>query len=196
MDSDETPGVASLEKQFGALGLSMDSKQAAVVAAAEIAKGNGSTGGSADPSKDAEIAKLKQMLFMMSAKLHAENDPQTQLAREAEREATREAVRAAAREAAQEALQSATGQAAAKQPSESAEEVVGLQAARQRLRRMCAPRSSGALVVPKEVHEKYTAGGSEREQLLKLLIKNNFDKDSHDPYELLCSSMLTACTYC
>ncbi|CAE7930987.1 unnamed protein product [Symbiodinium necroappetens] len=191
VDSDETPGVASLEKQFGALGLSMDSKQAAVVAAAEIAKGNGSTGGSAEPSKDAEIAKLKQMLFMMSAKLHAENDPQTQLAREAEREATREAVRAAAREAAQEALQSATCQAAAKEPSEGAEEVVGLQAARQRLRRMCAPRSSGALVVPKEVHEKYTAGGSQREQLLKLLIKNDFNKDSHDPYELLCSSMLT-----
>ena len=153
--------------------------------AAKMAQTSGSTGGSTQDPKDEEIAKLKQMIFMMNAKLHADMNPEAQFAREAEREAEREAARAAVREAAREAtreVMQAAAKAPVKEASEPEDERVGLQAARQRLRRMCAPRANGSLAVPKEVHEKYVAGGSDREGLLKLLIKNNFDKDADDLY--------------
>ena len=64
----------------------------------------------------------------------------------------------------------------AKCPSDE-EDMVATPAARQRLRRLCRRRANGTLTVPEEVHKKYAAGGSEREGLLKLLVKSGFNKD-------------------
>ena len=61
--------------------------------------------------------------------------------------------------------------------TEDGDEAIATPAARQRLRRMCRRRANGTLAVPEEVHKKYAAGGSEREGLLKLLIKSGFNKD-------------------
>ena len=63
------------------------------------------------------------------------------------------------------------------QDDASSEDQVRKQAARQRLRRMCRPRANGSLAVPQEVYRKYVAGGSEREQLLTLFIKNQCVKE-------------------
>ena len=52
-----------------------------------------------------------------------------------------------------------------------------LEAARQRLRRMCIRNKQGNLKVPTAIHEKYVAGGEERERLLEILIKANFQKN-------------------
>ena len=52
-----------------------------------------------------------------------------------------------------------------------------LEAARQRLRRMCIRNKQGNLKVPQAIHEKYVAGGEERDRLLKILVKTNFEKD-------------------
>ena len=63
-------------------------------------------------------------------------------------------------------------------PEETGEDLPAMGAARQKLRRLCRRRANGSLIVPLEVHQKYAAGGQERDQLLKLLIKNNLQRDS------------------
>ena len=54
---------------------------------------------------------------------------------------------------------------------------LGKAAAKQRLRRLCRRRANGKLAVPESVHLKYVAGGSERDQLLKLFMKGDCNRE-------------------
>lgn len=48
---------------------------------------------------------------------------------------------------------------------------------RKRLERLCKRRANGTLVVPEHIHEKWKQGGQGRQELRKLLMEANYDKD-------------------
>ena len=50
-------------------------------------------------------------------------------------------------------------------------------AAVQQLRRLCRPRADGSLKVPPEVKQAFESCGHERNRLLQLLAKCNYNKD-------------------
>lgn len=125
----------------------------------------------ADPNA-AEIARLKAMIekLMPLAQKYAEQNPQEQFDREAAR---------AASNSNNVPPPAQTEESAACEDEDG--NLVGHEAARQRLRRMCTPKANGRLLVPKEVREKYVNGGADREKLLTLLIKAKFNKECVDP---------------
>ena len=124
----------------------------------------------------AEISRLKAMIekLLPLAQRYAEHNPQEQIDREVARAASHEskAPPPAEKDDDEPACQDEDGN------------VVGHEAARQRLRRMCTPKTNGRLLVPKEVREKYVTGGAEREKLLTLLIKAKFNKECLGPIVL------------
>lgn len=48
---------------------------------------------------------------------------------------------------------------------------------RKRLERLCKRRANGTLVVPEHIHEKWKQGGQGRQELRKLLMEANYEKD-------------------
>ena len=67
-------------------------------------------------------------------------------------------------------------------------------AGRQRLRRICERKKNGSLLVPPEIHQKFVNGGNDRDRLLKLLAKHNFDKELLGP--CIRTTCMHACMLC
>ena len=81
------------------------------------------------------------------------------------------------RKQAQRFEEAAAAKVESESKADSSNAAVSKEAARQRLRRLCQRHADGSLSVSEDIHEQWKAGGKTRDNLLKVLMETNLDKD-------------------